>query len=95
MSGYLIAPAARDELEEIWNYYAVELQNPDAADRISDEIFDAFAKLVQTPELGHFLSVWPPNRFASGGYGVSLSFIAAKSARLKLFASCTGPGTFR
>jgi toxin ParE1/3/4 len=53
MSDFLIAPAARIELDEIWDYYARELQNPDAADRIRDEIFDAFHKLAQMPGMGH------------------------------------------
>ena len=53
MSDFLIAPAARSELDEIWDYYAVELQNPDAADRIRDEIFNAFDKLAQMPGMGH------------------------------------------
>jgi len=56
MSAFLIAPAARTELEEIWDYYAVELQNPDVADRIRDEIFNAFRKLADTPGVGHFRS---------------------------------------
>ena len=56
MSEYLIAPAACNELDEIWDYYATELQNPDAADRISDEIFKAFDKLARTPGMGHFRS---------------------------------------
>ncbi len=54
MSEFLIAPAACNELDEIWDYYAIELQNPDAADRIRDEIFDAFHKLAETPGMGHF-----------------------------------------
>ncbi len=54
MSDFLLAPAARIELDEIWSYYAIELQNPDAADRIRDEIFDAFRKLVQMPGMGHW-----------------------------------------
>ena len=54
MSDYRIAPAACDDLDEIWDYYAVELENPDAADRIRDEIFDAFHVLAQTPGMGHF-----------------------------------------
>jgi hypothetical protein len=33
MSDFLIAPVARMELDQIWEYYAIELQNPDAADR--------------------------------------------------------------
>jgi plasmid stabilization system protein ParE len=53
MSGFLIPPVARNDLDEIWEYYAIELQNPDAADRINDEIFQAFHKLAQMPDAGH------------------------------------------
>jgi toxin ParE1/3/4 len=56
MSSFIIAPVARSDLGEIWDYYAVELENPDAADRIRDEIFEAFHKLVKTPGMGHFRS---------------------------------------
>ena len=56
MSDFLIAPVARMELDEIWEYYAIELQNPDAADRIRDEIFAAFHTLAKTPGMGHFRS---------------------------------------
>ena len=56
MSEFLIAPAASVELVEIWDYYGIELQNPNAADRIIEEIFEAFDKLVRTPGLGHFRS---------------------------------------
>jgi len=54
MSDYLIAPAACNELDEIWDYHAIELKNPDAADRILDEIFGAFGKLARAPGMGHF-----------------------------------------
>jgi len=56
MTGYLIAPAARNELDGIWDYYAVELQNPDAADGIIDELFTSLRRLAQTPGMGHFRS---------------------------------------
>ncbi len=56
MSDFLIAPAARDDLNSIWDYYAVDCQNPDAADRVRDELFGAFDKLARTPGLGHFRS---------------------------------------
>jgi antitoxin ParD1/3/4/toxin ParE1/3/4 len=56
MNDYLIAPAARADLEEMWSYIAVDLQNPDAADRIRDELFDALGKLARTPGIGHFRS---------------------------------------
>ncbi len=56
MSDLLIAPDARFDLDEIWSYYAVDLQNPDAADRIRDEIFEALNKLARTPGMGHLRS---------------------------------------
>jgi toxin ParE1/3/4 len=54
MSDFLIAPVARMDLDEIWEYYAIELQNPGAADRIRDEIFAALQILARTPAMGHF-----------------------------------------
>ena len=54
MSGFVIAPAARGELDAIWDYYAVDLQNPDAADLIRDDLFAAFGQLAVTPGMGHF-----------------------------------------
>ncbi len=53
MSDFLISPAASGDLDEIWDYYAIELQNPDAADRVRDDIFEAFNKLATTPGIGH------------------------------------------
>ena len=54
MSDFLIAPAASNELDQIWEYYAIELRNPDAADRVIKEIFNAFRKLAKNPGMGHF-----------------------------------------
>jgi plasmid stabilization system protein ParE len=54
MNGFLIAPAALGDLDEIWDYYATQLLNPDVADRVRDEIFEAFHTLAKTPGLGHF-----------------------------------------
>jgi plasmid stabilization system protein ParE len=56
MSDFIIAHAARSELDEIWDYYGIELKNPDAADRLIDDLFKAFHKLAQTPGMGHFRS---------------------------------------
>ena len=38
MSDFLFAPAASADLDEIWDYYAIELQIPDTADSMIDEI---------------------------------------------------------
>jgi len=56
MSGFLLTPVALADLGEIWDYYAIDLQNPEAADRIRDEIFAAFHKLARTPGMGHYRS---------------------------------------
>lgn len=53
MSRLLIAPVARADLEEIWAYYAIELQNSGVADRIMDEFFTAFRRIARTPGVGH------------------------------------------
>lgn len=54
MNDFLIAPAAVGDLDAIWEFYAVERQNPDAADRVRDELFAAFQKLAKVPGIGHF-----------------------------------------
>jgi plasmid stabilization system protein ParE len=62
---FVLAPAARDDLVEIWDYYAVIVDNIDLADRIRDEFFSAFAELAQTPGMGHYRTdlVAEPLRF--------------------------------
>ena len=53
MSAYVIAPIARADLDEIWNYYAVDLENIDAADRVRDELFVGMRKVAKSPGIGH------------------------------------------
>ena len=55
MSDYFIAPVARFDLDEIWIYYAIDLQNltrPTAFAMNSSG--GAFRKLAKTPGMGHF-----------------------------------------
>ena len=56
MSRYVLSPEAVSDLDEIWDHYAVDLENPDAADHVRDELFDAFRRLGRTPGMGHFRS---------------------------------------
>ncbi len=51
MSGYALHPEAYDDLDDIRGYIAQD--NPDAADRIVTEIFNAFRALVSFPNQGH------------------------------------------
>ena len=65
MSDFILAPVARDDLREIWDYYASEVQNVDLADRIRDELFAAFDELAKAPGMGHYRNdlVSEPLRF--------------------------------
>jgi plasmid stabilization system protein ParE len=51
MSGYAFYPGARDDLDEIWDYIAVD--NLDAADRVIAEILDTIGAMVPFPNSGH------------------------------------------
>jgi toxin ParE1/3/4 len=54
MSRFTLAPAARSDIADIWNYYATETGNARLADRMRDEIFDGIRKIAQTPGIGHY-----------------------------------------
>jgi plasmid stabilization system protein ParE len=51
MTGYALHPEALTDLEDIREYVAED--NPDAADRMITEIFDAIRALVAFPNQGH------------------------------------------
>jgi toxin ParE1/3/4 len=51
MSGHALHPEAYTDLDEIRGYIADD--NPDAADRVITEIFDAIRALVPFPGQGH------------------------------------------
>ena len=51
MSGFVFHPGALTDLTEIWEYIAAD--NPDAADRVLDEIREAIRALVPFPQSGH------------------------------------------
>jgi toxin ParE1/3/4 len=53
MSKFILAPAAKSDLIEIWNYYAAEIGNPDLADKIRDELFDGIRAVAGKPDIGH------------------------------------------
>ncbi len=52
MSRYRIADLARTDLEGIWNYIGIEKDNPEAAQRQIDEIFEKFTILANNPLIG-------------------------------------------
>lgn len=47
----IIAPIARDDLEQIWDFIARD--SIDAADRVRDEIESAMLQLAEMPGMGH------------------------------------------
>ena len=50
MTGFALHPEAYDDIDEIRAYIADD--NPDAADRIGNEIFDRIRQLIPFPDLG-------------------------------------------
>lgn len=52
MKEYCLTPAAEDDLFEIWSFIAND--NPTAADKLESDFFNAFKKLADKPDLGHF-----------------------------------------
>lgn len=54
MSGFVLHPDALADLEEIWEFIASD--NPKAAGRVVEEIYEAVRALVQFPHLGHIRS---------------------------------------
>ena len=51
MSRFVLHPEAYTDLDEIWEYIAVD--SLDAADRVSEEIYNAIRNLVPFPYQGH------------------------------------------
>ena len=51
MSGFVFHPGALTDLTEIWEYIAAD--NPDAADRVLEEIREAIRALLPFPQSGH------------------------------------------
>jgi plasmid stabilization system protein ParE len=51
MSGFRLHPDAYNDLDEIWEFIAQD--NPEAADRVREEIYDAMQALVRFPHQGH------------------------------------------
>lgn len=51
MSGFALHPEALADLEEIWQFIAAD--NPDAADRVLEEIYEAIRGLVRFPQQGY------------------------------------------
>jgi toxin ParE1/3/4 len=53
MSQFLLAPAAKSDIFEIWNYYASEVGDAELADRMRDEIFNGIRAAARKPGIGH------------------------------------------
>lgn len=51
MSVYVLSPDALQDLQDIWDFVA--LDNENSADQLEDEFFNAFEKLAWQPGMGH------------------------------------------
>ncbi len=65
MSSYHLTHRVPDDLAEVWQHIAED--DPEAADRVNNAIFEAFEKIAEWPGMGHrrpdlnddSLRVWP------------------------------------
>ena len=64
MSAYVLGPDADLDLNDIWEYIAVD--SVDTADRWVDKLFNAFEALARTPGMGTGVKTSPSIRFYSG-----------------------------
>ncbi len=51
MREFLLSPAARLDLFDIWEYIAEN--DIEAADRVRDEIYEAILRVIMMPTIGH------------------------------------------
>lgn len=51
MASYELSPEALRDLQGVWDFIAND--SPDAADRVIDELFQAFQHLAEWPRQGH------------------------------------------
>ncbi len=51
MKRFVLAPAAEQDLDDIWSYIAAD--NLDAADRFLEKLYDQIVALGETPGMGH------------------------------------------
>lgn len=53
MAGFVLTLAAEQDVDEIWEYLAIEREAPQAAERVKSDLFQAFELLASTPRAGH------------------------------------------
>jgi toxin ParE1/3/4 len=56
MSRYVLSKSVPNDLDEIWEYIAVD--DSSAASRWIAKLFEAFEKLARTPGIGHMREDW-------------------------------------
>lgn len=51
MAAYVLSPEALQDLQDIWDFIASD--NVTAADKLENELFEAFERLAKRPRMGH------------------------------------------
>jgi plasmid stabilization system protein ParE len=51
MSAYVLSPDALQDLQDIWDFISTD--NAAAADKLENELFDAFDMVAEHPGMGH------------------------------------------
>ena len=64
MNRYTVNPAARSDLDDIWEYVAVTKDNPDAAEKLMGSFHKTFVMLGNNPRVGLLRSDLAEKRFS-------------------------------
>lgn len=88
MAGYLLAPEALEDLQNIWNF--ISLDNVAAADRQIDQLLEAFDWLAQSPGAGHRRADMGDRRIRFWPQGSYLIVYGEESVPLQIVAILHG-----
>jgi toxin ParE1/3/4 len=80
MNRYRIAPEARSDLDGVWDYLGLQKQNPTAAYRQIEVLYDKFSLLAANPLLGEVRNDLGANlrSFVAGNYVVVYRIVGGR-----------------
>ena len=72
MTQFRLTIRAQRDLAEIWDAIGIQHDNPTAADRLIDKVYDQMSMLASQPRLGQMRDEWSPNLriFPIGNYAI-------------------------
>lgn len=88
MNKYILGVGTEQDLDDIWEYIAED--NPDAADRWLEKLFEAFDDLARNPRIGHRRKDLTPYPVLFWPVGEYLVIYRAQKALIEIVAVTQG-----